>query len=111
MSEVQTNLAIYSYQVSLCQIETIRDTLHTKKSLHIYLQLDYNRAIRPGPFSTAALLVPLLKDFPDRCHVSLFRSPKLKGIFSKLVPPRFNEGFGTWHAKFYGVDDSVMISG
>jgi CDP-diacylglycerol--glycerol-3-phosphate 3-phosphatidyltransferase len=53
----------------------------------------------------------LLKDFPDRCHVSLFRSPKLKGVFSNLIPPRFNEGFGTWHAKIYGADDTVMISG
>jgi CDP-diacylglycerol--glycerol-3-phosphate 3-phosphatidyltransferase len=55
--------------------------------------------------------VPLLKEFPDRCHVSLFRSPKLKGVLSNLIPPRFNEGFGTWHAKIYGADDTVMISG
>lgn len=92
-------------------IETIRDALHRKKSLRVYLQLDYNRSTRPGPSSTVALLAPLLNDFPDRCHVSLFRSPKLKGVFSKLVPPRFNEGFGTWHAKIYGADDSVIISG
>ncbi|KAI0306678.1 hypothetical protein B0F90DRAFT_1814530 [Multifurca ochricompacta] len=92
-------------------IETIRDTLRSKKSLHLYLQLDYNRSTRPGPSSTVALLLPLLKEFPDRCHVSLFRSPKLKGVFSKLIPSRFNEGFGTWHAKIYGADDSLMISG
>ena len=30
---------------------------------------------------------------------------------AKIVPPRFNEGWGTWHAKIYGVDDDVMISG
>ncbi|KAF7979602.1 hypothetical protein HWV62_41918 [Athelia sp. TMB] len=30
---------------------------------------------------------------------------------AKLVPPRFNEGWGTWHAKIYGVDDEVIISG
>lgn len=30
---------------------------------------------------------------------------------ARLVPPRFNEGWGTWHAKIYGVDDEVMISG
>ncbi|TFK46642.1 hypothetical protein OE88DRAFT_1667261 [Heliocybe sulcata] len=30
---------------------------------------------------------------------------------AKLVPPRFNEGWGTWHAKIYGADDDVMISG
>ncbi|KAI9446565.1 hypothetical protein H4582DRAFT_2166056 [Lactarius indigo] len=92
-------------------IETIRDALHRKKSLRVYLQLDYNRSTRPGPSSTVALLAPLLNDFSDRCHVSLFRSPKLKGVLSKLVPPRFNEGFGTWHAKIYGADDSVIISG
>jgi CDP-diacylglycerol--glycerol-3-phosphate 3-phosphatidyltransferase len=99
------------YQDSLGQIETIRDALRRKKSLHIYLHLDYNRSTRPGSSSTAALLVPLLQEFPDRCHVSLFRSPKLKGVLSKLIPPRFNEGFGTWHAKIYGADDTVMISG
>ncbi|KAH9048572.1 hypothetical protein EDB84DRAFT_1456633 [Lactarius hengduanensis] len=92
-------------------IETIRDALHRKKSLRVYLQLDYNRSTRPGSSSTVALLGPLLNDFPDRCHISLFRSPKLKGAISKLVPPRFNEGFGTWHAKIYGADDSVIISG
>jgi hypothetical protein len=30
---------------------------------------------------------------------------------AKIVPPRFNEGWGTWHAKIYGSDDEVMISG
>jgi hypothetical protein len=99
-----------SYRDSVNQIETIRDALRRKTSLHIYLQLDYNRSTRPGS-SSAALVAPLLKDFPDRCHVSLFRSPKLKGVMSSLVPARFNEGFGTWHAKIYGADDTVIISG
>ncbi|KAN0123968.1 CDP-diacylglycerol-glycerol-3-phosphate 3-phosphatidyltransferase [Russula decolorans] len=104
-----SSLYIGSTETSL--LETIQDTLRCKKFLHIYLQLDCNRSTRPGSSSTAALLAPLLKEFPDRCHVSLFRSPKLKGVFSNLIPPRFNEGFGTWHAKIYGADDTVMISG
>jgi CDP-diacylglycerol--glycerol-3-phosphate 3-phosphatidyltransferase len=29
----------------------------------------------------------------------------------KIVPERFDEGWGTWHAKWYGVDDEVIISG
>ena len=49
--------------------------------------------------------------YPDRVNVFLFRSPKLKGLLATLVPPRFNEGWGTWHPKIYGVDDDVMISG
>ena len=109
MSEVQIDNC--SYHDSLSQIENIRDALRRKKSLHVYLQLDYHRSTRPGSSSTVAVVAPLLKDFPDRCHVSLFRSPKLKGVLSSLIPPRFNEGFGTWHAKIYGADDTVMISG
>jgi CDP-diacylglycerol--glycerol-3-phosphate 3-phosphatidyltransferase len=27
------------------------------------------------------------------------------------VPERFDEGWGTWHGKWYGVDDEVIISG
>lgn len=41
----------------------------------------------------------------------MFRSPYLRGPLSKIVPPRYNEGWGTWHAKIYGADDNVIISG
>lgn len=75
------------------------------------MQLDLNRSTRPGPGSTASLLAPLLKEYPDRVHITMFRSPKLKGLMAKIVPPRYNEGWGTWHPKIYGVDDEVMISG
>ncbi|KAF5380211.1 hypothetical protein D9757_008236 [Collybiopsis confluens] len=37
--------------------------------------------------------------------------PSLRGIMAKIVPPRFNEGWGTWHAKIYGADDDLIISG
>lgn len=30
---------------------------------------------------------------------------------SHLVPRRFDEGWGTWHAKIYGVDNEVILSG
>jgi CDP-diacylglycerol--glycerol-3-phosphate 3-phosphatidyltransferase len=91
------------------------DALHAALCRHpllrVYLVLDLNRSTRPGPTSTAHILVPLLKDHPGRVHISLFRSPKLSGLMAKLVPPRYNEGWGTWHAKIYGADDDIMISG
>ncbi|KIL58518.1 hypothetical protein M378DRAFT_86436 [Amanita muscaria Koide BX008] len=92
-------------------ISTIESALRRNPSLQLFMQLDLNRSTRPGPSSAAKLLLPLLRDFPSRVHVSMFRSPALSGISAKLVPPRFNEGWGTWHAKIYGVDDEVMISG
>ncbi|KAH9952145.1 CDP-diacylglycerol-glycerol-3-phosphate 3-phosphatidyltransferase [Amylocystis lapponica] len=92
-------------------IDTMHASLRENPSLHIYIHLDFNRSTRPEPNSTARLLLPLLQEHPDRVHVSLFRSPKLKGIMAKLIPPRFNEGWGTWHPKIYGADDEVLISG
>jgi CDP-diacylglycerol---glycerol-3-phosphate 3-phosphatidyltransferase len=93
------------------QIDTLHASLENNSSLNLYLTLDLNRSTRPGPSSTVEYVLPLLREFPDRVHISVFRSPKLRGLFAKLVPPRFNEGWGTWHAKIYGADDDVMISG
>ncbi|KAG5644184.1 hypothetical protein DXG03_009025 [Asterophora parasitica] len=92
-------------------IDTLRKSLLKRPSLKLFLQLDLNRSTRPGASSTAKILLPLIQEFPDRVSVSLFRSPSLRGILAKLVPPRFNEGWGTWHAKIYGVDNEVIISG
>ncbi|EPQ57779.1 hypothetical protein GLOTRDRAFT_71652 [Gloeophyllum trabeum ATCC 11539] len=92
-------------------IDTLSTALRSNPSLQVEILLDLNRSTRPESPSTAEALSPLLAEFPDRVHISLFRSPRLKGMMSKIVPPRFNEGWGTWHAKIYGVDDEVMISG
>lgn len=76
--------------------------------------LDYNRATRPsrtGPASTVHMLLPLLEQYGARVDLWLYRSPKLSGIMEHIVPPRFNEGWGTWHAKYYAVDDDVVLSG
>lgn len=95
----------------MTQVDALHASLRRKPSLQVRLLLDLNRSTRPGPGSTARLLLPLLKEYPDRLHVSLFRSPKLKGLMAKVVPPRFNEGWGTWHPKIYGADDEVLLSG
>ncbi|KAJ7145065.1 hypothetical protein C8R43DRAFT_1012747 [Mycena crocata] len=110
----QTRIFISSLYVGSSESELVlalAEALRTKPELQIHMLFDLNRSTRPGPHSTAKLLVPLITQFPDRVHVSFFRSPSLRGILAKLVPPRFNEGWGTWHAKIYGVDDEVMISG
>jgi phosphatidylserine/phosphatidylglycerophosphate/cardiolipin synthase-like enzyme len=93
------------------QVDALDDALRRNPGLHIYLNLDYNRSTRPGPTSPILALLPLLRNHEHRVHVSLFKSPKLSGMTAKIVPPRFNEGWGTWHAKIYGSDDDVMISG
>ena len=63
------------------------------------------------PLSTAHLLLPLIEEFGDRVEVWFFRSPNLKGLLEKVVPERYDEGWGTWHGKWYAVDDEVVLSG
>ncbi|KAJ7614097.1 hypothetical protein FB45DRAFT_937949 [Roridomyces roridus] len=92
-------------------VSALKEALIRRPELQVHMLFDLNRSTRPGSRSTAKLLLPLRAQFPDRFHVSLFRSPSLRGILAALVPPRFNEGWGTWHAKIYGVDDQVLISG
>ncbi|KDQ16848.1 hypothetical protein BOTBODRAFT_106477 [Botryobasidium botryosum FD-172 SS1] len=93
-------------------LQTLQTALATNPSLTLTLVLDHNRSTRPElSSSTAHALLPLLEAYPDRVRVHMYRSPKLKGLMARIVPPRFNEGWGTWHAKIYGVDDDVIISG
>ncbi|KAJ8589133.1 hypothetical protein M405DRAFT_792031 [Rhizopogon salebrosus TDB-379] len=92
-------------------VDALDKALYGNPGLHLYLNLDYNRSTRPGPTSPILALLPLLRNHEKRVHISLFRSPKLSGMTANIVPPRFNEGWGTWHAKIYGSDDDVMISG
>ncbi|OCF42488.1 CDP-diacylglycerol-glycerol-3-phosphate 3-phosphatidyltransferase [Kwoniella heveanensis CBS 569] len=103
-------------------VEVIRKVLASNPQLRVTFILDYHRATRLSsptasgstsslPPSTAHLLLPLVESFPDRCEVWLFRSPKLRGLMEKIVPARYDEGWGTWHGKWYGVDDEVLISG
>ncbi|KAH9930781.1 uncharacterized protein B0H18DRAFT_1083838 [Fomitopsis serialis] len=104
--------SLYIGSEDLELIETLEASLHAQPSLHVYMHLDYNRCTRPERLSTANLLLPLLQRYPDRVHVWFFRSPKLKGLMAKVMPPRFNEGWGgTWHPKIYGADDDLVISG
>lgn len=95
-------------------VDAVATALAARPGVRAKFVLDYNRATRPGkgtPASTVDMLMPLLERFGDRVEVWLYRSPKLRGLLETIVPPRFNEGWGTWHAKYYAVDDDVMLSG
>jgi CDP-diacylglycerol--glycerol-3-phosphate 3-phosphatidyltransferase len=44
-------------------------------------------------------------------QVSLFHTPKLRGLLRYLLPPRYNELVGLQHMKLYLFDNDVIISG
>ncbi|KAI6036396.1 hypothetical protein BKA83DRAFT_669927 [Pisolithus microcarpus] len=87
-------------------LDALSSALRDNPDLHITIA-----STRPGPSSPVLALLPLLRNHENRVHVSLFCSPMLSRLATSVVPPRFKEGWGTWHAKVYGSDDEVIVSG
>lgn len=95
------------------QIEAVREALTNSPTLKVTFISDLLRGTRepfPEP-STATLLLTLVTEFPDRVEAYFYRSPKLRGLMEKIVPRRFDEGWGLWHCKWYGADDEVIFTG
>ncbi|GAA5910576.1 CDP-diacylglycerol--glycerol-3-phosphate 3-phosphatidyltransferase [Sporobolomyces salmoneus] len=93
-------------------ISTLHDALRRNPSLELTFLTDYFRSTRetPNP-SSASLLASLSAAFPDRVDLRLFHTPDLYGWKERVVPKRFNEGWGLQHMKIYGFDDDVIMSG
>lgn len=81
-------------------------------SLHVSILIDALRGTREAPKECAAsLLVPLVERFPDRVDVRLYHTPNFRGLKKRIIPRRFNEGWGLQHIKLYGTDDELILSG
>merc|ERR1712093_807977 len=94
-------------------VESLASALRANPSLELHIMVDFLRSTRESPerASSAHLLNRLHDDFPKQVRISLYHTPALSGLLKKVVPKRYNEGFGLWHGKVYGFDDDIVISG
>ncbi|KAJ3291472.1 CDP-diacylglycerol--glycerol-3-phosphate 3-phosphatidyltransferase [Borealophlyctis nickersoniae] len=94
-------------------VDALRQALldPSRPDLRVNVLIDYFRGTRGPGVSSASLLEPLLREFPDRVTVSLYHTPAFGGYMKKVCPPRFNEAFGLQHIKVYMFDGDVMLSG
>ncbi|KAF8607588.1 hypothetical protein BDV93DRAFT_435284 [Ceratobasidium sp. AG-I] len=94
-------------------ITALANAMAKNGQLRLTIHVDALRSTRLSKThnSPAHALLPVLEAYPERVHINMFRSPKLHGIIRHLVPRRFDEGWGTWHAKVYLVDNEVLLSG
>lgn len=99
--------------ISPMQISHIHAALARAPNLRVTVLLDALRSTREGPTerSGASLVARLAGNFPDRVDVRLYHTPALRGLMKRILPRRFDEGWGLQHMKLYGFDDSVVISG
>lgn len=80
--------------------------------MKVNILLDSLRGTRDsGKGSSASLLYPLLKAYPNQVRVSMYHTPDLSGLLKQVMPPRFNEGIGLMHMKVYAFDDTLIMSG
>ncbi|KAG0001783.1 CDP-diacylglycerol--glycerol-3-phosphate 3-phosphatidyltransferase [Modicella reniformis] len=93
-------------------ITALSEALRSRPNLKVNLLLDSLRGTRDsGKGSSASILYPLLKAYPNRVRISMYHTPDLNGFLKQVMPPRFNEGIGLMHMKVYAFDDTLIMSG
>lgn len=131
IGRARRRIALASLYLGSSKLETdLVDALHSalskNSSLQVTFLLDCMRGRRGGkvptnaeaadksiaiPKSSLKLLQPLVEQFPDRFHVTLYHTPDLRGVWKKVIPNTYNESIGVSHIKAYLFDDDLIISG
>ena len=94
------------------QIAALHAALKANPCLRLTFLVDYLRSTRETPLpSSGSLCASLAAAFPAQVDLRFFHSPNLAGWMKRVVPRRFDEGWGTQHLKCYGFDDDVIMSG
>ncbi|KAJ8611355.1 hypothetical protein MRB53_038025 [Persea americana] len=104
---------LYIGTSSTSLISALRTALARNSDLKVSILTDALRGTRETPKqSCASMLVPLVTEFgPERVRIRMWHTPNLVGWRKRVIPRRFNEGWGLQHMKLYGFDDEVMLSG
>ncbi|KAG0051146.1 CDP-diacylglycerol--glycerol-3-phosphate 3-phosphatidyltransferase [Gryganskiella cystojenkinii] len=107
-----TLAALYLGNTEYDLVKALSEALRSRPQLKVNLLLDSLRGTRDsGKGSSASLLYPLLKAYPNQVRISMYHTPDLSGFLKQVMPPRFNEGIGLMHMKVYAFDDTVIMSG
>ncbi|XP_041364721.1 CDP-diacylglycerol--glycerol-3-phosphate 3-phosphatidyltransferase, mitochondrial-like [Gigantopelta aegis] len=111
-----TFASLYLGTGHLEQVECVREAcenarLEGNTNFQVNILLDFNRGSRGSDCNSRTMLLPLLEEYPEMVHVSLYHTPDLRGLLKRVVPERFNETIGLTHVKVYLFDDSFIVSG
>merc|ERR1712013_75190 len=93
-------------------MERIGETLKKHQDLRVKILLDWCRGTRlVDDESSASMLVPLKSQGDERCQVTMYHTPYLRGLLKRLLPSKMNEMVGLQHCKVYVFDDTLIMSG
>lgn len=110
--------SLYVGHESVELVDVIEGRLAAEPELKLTVLVDYFRGQRRAkqvasglPASSLELFKKLHGKFGSRVEFGLYHSPKAKGIWKKLLPPRYDEILGLSHFKLYAADDAVLLTG
>eukprot|EP00794_Sanderia_malayensis_P009171 gene9171-10144_t len=90
--------------------ERSRELAANSNEFQIKILLEHTRGSR-GKKNSRTMLLPVLQEFPNNVSISLYHTPKLRGLLRAIVPERFNETISAMHLKVYIFDDTLVMSG
>lgn len=93
-------------------VNDIQQNLCKNSELKVNILIDYTRGTRGEGRKTSSkqMLQQLLSD-NSNTSLSLYHTPKLRGLKKRVMPGRWNELIGLQHMKIYVADQTVIISG
>lgn len=106
------SLYIGTGQLESQLVKAIEQNVCNNSQLKVNILIDFTRGTREESSKTSSkqILQPLL-NFSTNTSLSLYHTPKLRGLKKRVMPDRWNELIGLQHMKIYVADQTVIISG
>lgn len=112
-----SRIGIASLYFGTDQLETqivkdIENNVCRNSQLKVNILIDFTRGTRgeASQISSKQILLQLLRQSTNT-SLSLYHTPKLRGLKKRVIPDRWNELIGLQHMKIYVADQTVIISG
>lgn len=106
------SLYIGTDQLESQLVNDIQQNIVKNSQLKVNILIDFTRGTRGEGSKTSSkqMLQQLLSD-GGNTSLSLYHTPKLRGLKKRMMPDRWNELIGLQHMKIYVADQTVIISG
>lgn len=106
------SLYIGTDQLESQLVKDIQQNIVNNSELKVNILIDFTRGTRGENSKTSSkqMLQQLLTSNANT-SLSLYHTPKLRGLKKRVMPDRWNELIGLQHMKIYVADQTVIISG
>ena len=92
-------------------IRDLRHAIESSEELRVTIVVDHSRGLRPtANGDTTTMLASLLREFPERVELYLYKMPQLSGARA-ILPSPLDECVAVSHFKCLVFDDTAIVTG